>query len=78
MEELHHPVTRHVVEVYQTAMQKVPNHWYIEKYKYAAMIHFESEHFGENRSRHINSYCFQLFQKQSLFFKELQSMNIIS
>jgi len=78
MEELHYPVTRHIVNLYQTAMLKVPNHWYIEKCKYVAMIHFESEHFGENRSRHIHSYCFQLFQKQSLFFKELQSMNIIS
>jgi hypothetical protein len=77
MEDLRFQVTRYVTDNYVTAMLRVPNHWYLEKWKYLAMVHFEAEHFGEDRSRYLNSCCFKLFRKQPQFFNELKSLQII-
>ena len=77
MEELRFQLTRYVMDAYIQAMVRVPNHWYLEKCKFIAMVHYEAEHFGENRTRFIESACFKLFRKQNQFIKELKSMNII-
>jgi hypothetical protein len=77
MEDLRFQLTRYVTDAYIQAMVRVPNHWYLEKFKFLAMVHYEAEHFGEDRTRFIESSCFKLFRKQNLFLRELKSMNII-
>ena len=77
MEELRFQLTRYVTDNYLLAMRRVPQHWYLEKWKYIAMVHYEAEHFGDDRSRYVNHCCFKLFRKQSQFFNELKQMNII-
>ena len=77
MEELRFQVTRYVTDNYLDAMARVPHHWYLEKWKYLAMVHYEGAHFGEDRTRYVNSCSFKLFRKQNQFFNELRSMNII-
>ena len=77
MEELRFHVTRYVTDVYLDAMARVPNHWYLEKWKYIAMVHYEGEHFGEDRTRYVNACSFKLFRKQNQFFHELKMANIV-
>jgi hypothetical protein len=77
MEDLRFQLTRYVTDAYIQAMVRVPNHWYLEKCKFLAMVHYEAEHFGEDRTRFIESACFKLFRKQNLFLRELKSMNVI-
>jgi hypothetical protein len=77
MEDLRFQLTRYVTDAYIQAMVRVPNHWYLEKFKFLAMVHYEAEHFGEDRTRFVESACFKLLRKQNLFLRELKSMNII-
>jgi len=78
MEELRFNVTRYVTDAYMDAMARVPNHWYLEKWKYIAMVHYEGAHFGEERTRYVNACSFKLCRKQNQFFNELKSLHIIS
>jgi len=78
MEELRFHVTRYVTDAYLDAMSRAPNHWYLEKWKYIAMVHYEGEHFGEDRTRYVNACSYKLFRKQNQFFNELKSLHIIS
>jgi len=77
MEDLQFQVSRYITNNYISAMRAVPNHWYLEKWKYLAMVHFEGDHFGENRNQYINNSSFKLLQKQTIFFNELRSLNLI-
>lgn len=77
MEELRFQVTRYVTDAYLDAMSRVPNHWYLEKWKYLAMVHYEGLHFEEERTRYVNACSFKLFRKQNQFFNELKSLNVI-
>jgi len=77
MDQLRFQVSRFVSESYLAGMRSVPRHWYLEKWKYLAMIHFEGEHFDEDRTQYINACSFKLFRKQTQFFNELRALNII-
>jgi hypothetical protein len=70
-------VTRYVTDAYLDAMARVPNHWYLEKWKYIAMVHYEGAHFGEDRTRYVNACSFKLLRKQSQFFGELKTLCIM-
>ena len=77
MEELRFHVTRFVTDAYLNAMARIPNHWYLEKWKYIAMVHYEGAHFGEDRTRYVNSCSVKLLRKQSQFFGELKTLRIM-
>ena len=77
MEEMRFRVTRYVTDMYLDAMARVPNHWYLEKWKYIAMVHYEGAHFGEIYTSYVNACSFKLFRKQNQFFNELKSLDII-
>jgi hypothetical protein len=77
MDELGELVNPRITEIYKKAMIHAPKHWYIERFKYLAILHYEGEHFGQKRNRIINTACEKLLDKQPQFIKELQTKNII-
>jgi hypothetical protein len=77
MDELGFNHNTHIFNAYQKAMIKVPNHWYLEKLKSVAILHYEAEHFCLNRGLSINSRCIKLFKNQNKFFRDLKNNKII-
>lgn len=70
VDELQFRSSNRLDNIYRTAIQKMPTHWYIEECKAIAMIHYEAEHFGYNRKHAINQRCLKLFKKQKDFIKD--------
>ena len=77
MDDLGLRYNNYTYNTYQVAMARAPKHWYLEKLKGLAIMHYEAEHFGHNRSRVINANCLKLFRKQTQFINDLKSKNII-
>jgi hypothetical protein len=77
MDELGVAHNTNIFNVYQKAMIRIPNHWYLEKFKCLAIFHYEAEHFGQNRTLSINSRCIKLFKIQKKFFYDLKNKKII-
>jgi hypothetical protein len=77
MDELHIFSPIYITNAYKLAIQQVPHHWYLEEFKAIAFIHYEADHFGQNRLRYINERCSHLFKKQSQFIQELASIHNI-
>jgi hypothetical protein len=77
MDELNIRVSTYIVNAYQTAMIKVPTHWYLEKCKSLTIAHYETEHFGHHRTRAINTCFIKLMKRQAQFIKELEDKKII-
>jgi hypothetical protein len=77
MDDLGIRYNNYTFNMYQVAMARASKHWYLEKLKALAIIHYEAEHFGHNRSRLINANCLKIFRKQSLFINDLKTKNII-
>jgi hypothetical protein len=77
MEELLFTYNTYIYNCYQIAIVKVPTHWYLEKFKSLAILHYEAVHFGHNRNKIINSLFIKFLKKQSKFINDLKSKNII-
>jgi hypothetical protein len=78
MEELGFRYTNTIVNIYNIAMIRLPNHWYLEKIKSLAISHYEGEHFGQNRIRVINDGCRKIFKKHNQFINDLKNKKIIN
>lgn len=78
MDELGLNHTQSIFNIYQKAMIRVPNHWYLEKLKSLAISHYEGEHFGQNRTRLINYSCQKIFRKHNVFVTDLKNKRIIN
>jgi len=70
-------VTPFLVSLYRTAIVHVPRHWIIEQWKKAAFLHYESQHFGLNRTVVINDMRYTLLKKQYLLIKDLTERGLI-
>jgi hypothetical protein len=77
MEEFKIGYTTNIYKVYEKAMIKVPNHWYLAKLKSLAISHYEAEHFGQNRTYSINMKCLTIIKNEKLFFEDLRKNKII-
>lgn len=77
MDDLGLRYNNYTYNTYQVAMARAPKHWYLEKLKGLAIMHYEAEHFGHNRSRLINANCLKLFRRQTQFINDLKVKNII-
>ena len=77
MEELLFTYNTYTYNCYQIAIAKVPNHWYLEKFKSLAILHYEAAHFGQNRNKLINALFIRIYKMHSKFIDDLKSKNII-
>jgi hypothetical protein len=77
MDDLAIRYNNYTFNTYQVAMARAPKHWYLEKLKALAIIHYEAEHFGHNKSRMINARIVRIFRKQTQFINDLKAKNII-
>jgi hypothetical protein len=77
MDDLGVRYNNYTFNTYQVAMARDPKHWYLEKLKALAIIHYEAEHFGHNRSKLINARIMKLFRRQTQFINDLKAKNII-
>jgi hypothetical protein len=76
MEDLHIHTTQIIESTYCRAILRVPHHWYLEEFKAVAYLHYEAEHFGQNRFRSIHNRCDRIFQKQDQFLEELKQLGL--
>jgi hypothetical protein len=77
MEEFEIGYTTNIYNIYQKAMIKVPDHWYLAKLKSLAISYYEAEHFGQNRNYLINIKCLNIFKNEKAFFEDLRKNKII-
>ena len=77
MEALHIYTSPGIRTVYQKAILHVPHHWYLEAFKVVAYLHYEAEHFSQDRGRLIHNRCDHIFQRQDQFIGEIQGMGIL-
>jgi hypothetical protein len=77
VDELQFRSSNRLDQVYRTAIQKAPTHWYVEECKAIALIHYEAEHFGYNRVHTINQRCLKLFKKQKEFVKDMTDRGLL-
>lgn len=79
MDELECDYNNNVIyNIYSIAMVSVPNHWYLENLKSLAISHYEGNHFGQNRTKIINSACIKVFKQHNKFITDLKNKGIIS
>jgi hypothetical protein len=76
-DELRINTSQSIINGFRVAIRRVPEHWYLEKWKALAFQHLEGEHFGQNRRNSILNASMLLLKKRELFFKELVQMGII-
>jgi hypothetical protein len=76
MDDLGFSYSNYVFNAYQVAMASVPKHWYLEKLKPWAVLHYEAEHFGHNKARTINAACLKIFKKHPQFSNDRRSRRI--
>ena len=76
-DELHITISQPIINGFRAAIRRVPQHWYLEKWKALAFQHLEGEHFGQNRRISIMHASSLLVKKKELFFKELTQLGII-
>ena len=60
-----------IIRAYHYAILHHPRHWYLEKWKAIALMHFEAQQLSLNRDLMINEACRELLRKQYFFFKDL-------
>jgi hypothetical protein len=77
MEDLHIYTSPSIRQVYRTAIRHAPTHWYLEEFKAVAYLHYEAEHFQQDRRRMIHNRCDRIFDKQDLFISDIQRMSIL-
>jgi hypothetical protein len=77
MEELNIWAPNSTKNAYLNAIARDPSSWYLDQFKSVAMLHYEAEHFGYNKTHTINAKCIQIFRKQPQFMKYLQTKKII-
>lgn len=78
MEDLHIYTSPSIRLVYRTAIQRAPTHWYLEEFKAVAYLHYEAEHFQQDKRRMIHNRCDRIFDKQDLFISDIQRMGILA
>jgi hypothetical protein len=77
-EELHLYTTPAIERAYRAALLRAPTHWFIETLKGVAFQHYEADHFGQNRHRHIHNRCDRVFLREDDFLEDIQRMGILS
>lgn len=77
MDDLDYNITNAITDIYKRAILVVPNHWYIQRFKSLAIIHYEAQHFNIERTSSINAACKNLLKKEAQFILELRQKNII-
>jgi hypothetical protein len=78
MEEFQIGYTTNIYKIYERAMLRMPQHWYLAKLKSLAISHYEAEHFGQNRTYSINMECLKVLKNEKLFFNDLRKNKIIA
>jgi len=78
LEELDIPITSHMTHAYRQALKHLSTHWYIEKWKKLAYIHYEAHYFNRNMTHIILDRCEDLIEKQYLLYSELRKRNLIA
>ena len=77
MDELNIPATVYIVNAYKVAVLRIPTHWYLEKFKKVAIIHYEAEHFNHNNTISINRSIIKIFKLQGIFLQDLKNKKLI-
>jgi hypothetical protein len=77
MDELGFRYSNATINIYNIAMIHLPNHWYLERLKSMAILHYEADHFGKNRTNTINIICNKVFNQNNKFIMDLKNKNII-
>jgi hypothetical protein len=77
LDELDIPVTAHLTNAYRQALRHLPTHWYIEKWKHLAYLHYEAHYFNRNMNHNILDRCEDLIEKQYLLYSELRNRGLI-
>lgn len=72
MDDLEITYNNIIYNQYSQAMILMPNHWYLDRLKSLAIIHYESEHFGNDTSRLIDIRFKRIIRKQTQFFNDLR------
>ena len=62
--------------IYHEAVARFPSHWYLDAFKNVAYLHYEAEHFGQNRRRQIYHRCGRIFERQDAFLQEMREHGI--
>ncbi len=70
-------VTPYLINIYRTAILRIPRHWIIEQWKQAAFLHYEDQHFGWNHIVMINKICRRLLRKQHILINDLEEKGYI-
>jgi hypothetical protein len=76
MEDLHEPPSQRTLRAYQRAMIRVPQHWYLQEWKAVAFLHYEADHFRQNKNRLIHNRCDRILRKQDQFLEEMEALGI--
>jgi len=76
MEDLHQAPNQRTIRVYQRAMIRVPDHWYLQEWKAVAFLHYEADHFRQNKNRMIHNRCDRILRKQDQFLEEMEALGI--
>jgi hypothetical protein len=77
MDELHLQSSSRIDTAYRQGLLRLPTHWYIERFKHLAIMHYEAYHFNRSKKHIINPMCKELFKKQHIFIKDLVEKGII-
>lgn len=77
LEEYNMQPTELVLKAYEIAINKVPNHMYLQKFKPIAVIHYEAIQYNLNKSGTIKAMCLKIFKGQNNFIKDLISIGVL-
>lgn len=78
MDELNYEYDTTMYNVYNVGMIKLPNHWYLEKLKGLAILHYETAHFGQSKTRIINVSFLRILKYQHKFITDLENKRFIN
>lgn len=71
------PISNDTIQAYRIALLRLPQHWYLEKWKAIAYQHLEAAHFHMNIERFIQRQCVAMQRKQYMFMRELVKLGLI-
>lgn len=70
-------ITSKLTLAYRAAIMHMPRHWYIERWKNLAWIHYEALHFGLDRSDKIHEARDELLKRERRWMEELREKDLI-
>lgn len=72
------PISDDTVQAYRIALLRIPQHWYLEKWKAISYQYLEGTHFHMNVERSIERQCKAMHRKQYMFMRELVKLGLIT